>query len=261
MRITYSAILIASFYLGSCKSKHSTSTESKAPDAAASSYTPYSKTESSDTYTANSDYDGTYCGKIKYFNPSTGTTSYYELTVDITEGYLTKIHFPNGGWLDNTHFTAPAVSSSGYASFTSDKGYQYEVIVQSEGECANTSYNLPPPPPSSYNRSGYDNSDELSEDEREEQQVDGKLGAVVKTFSGCDYFIISMNGDYVVAEWMGQYTPDEGDRIRGKLNSFGTKEFWVVNRSRTTKLWIDDYALDWEAAIEKIREKCNLDDE
>jgi hypothetical protein len=255
MRILYSLILVTVLFASGCNSEHSTS-ESKPTDASASSYTPYSKTEGPDSYTASPDYDGTYCAKIKYYNPSTGTTSYYELTVDVTGGYLTKIYFPNGGWLDNTHFTAPLVTSSGHSAFTSDKGYQYEVIIQSQGECSTSSY-LPPPP--SYNGSNSDNTDGFSEDDSEEQQVDGKAGEVVKTYSGCDYFIISMNGDYVVAEWMGQYTPDEGDRIRGKLNSFGTKEFWVVNKSRTTKLWIDDYGLNWEDAVKKIREECNLE--
>lgn len=257
MRIIF--ILMTIVFWCSCKPKKSDSSAANTSTVTASSTTPYVGSDNSSTYTeTRSNFDGTYCATVKYSNPNTGTVNYYELTVDITEGYLTKLYFPNGGWLDNSHFSEPAVNTSGFTSFVSDKGYSYDVLVQSEGACSSSTYQQPR---QSYSDSYYENSDELSEDDKEEQQIDGKMGQVVKTFSGCDYFIISMNGDYVVAEWMGQYTPDEGDIIRGRLNSYGTKEFWVVNRERTTKLWVDDYMISWEDAVNKIRSECDLDEE
>jgi hypothetical protein len=44
------------------------------------------------------------------------------------------IHFPNGGWLDDSHFDPPDISE-GSASFTSDRGYEYDVQILREGDC------------------------------------------------------------------------------------------------------------------------------
>ena len=72
--------------------------------------------------------DGTYSAEIEYYNPETGTSSTYTLDVEIEDNELTVIHWPNGGWLDDSHFTPPNISS-GNASFTSDEGYEYEVSI------------------------------------------------------------------------------------------------------------------------------------
>lgn len=72
--------------------------------------------------------DGTYSAEIEYYNPETGTSSTYTLDVEIKDNELTVIHWPNGGWLDDSHFSPPDISS-GYASFTNDEGYEYEVRV------------------------------------------------------------------------------------------------------------------------------------
>lgn len=49
--------------------------------------------------------DGTYCAEVQYYYPETGTRSSYTLTIDIEDGDLTRIHWPNGGWLDTSHFS------------------------------------------------------------------------------------------------------------------------------------------------------------
>jgi hypothetical protein len=41
------------------------------------------------------------------------------------------------------------------------------------------------------------------------------------------------------------------------LNSYGTKEFYNLSRNSKTKLWIDDYMLSKDRALEKINDKCN----
>lgn len=79
--------------------------------------------------------DGAYCGQIDYYNPNTGTRSTYTLEVEIENNELTVIHWPNGGWLDDSHFT-PIDISTGEASFTSDKEIEYTVrIIGKSGEC------------------------------------------------------------------------------------------------------------------------------
>lgn len=70
--------------------------------------------------------DGTYTAEVDYYNPDTGTSSTYTLDVDVENNELVKIHWNNGGWLDDTHFT-PVDISDGDASFTSDRGYEYTV--------------------------------------------------------------------------------------------------------------------------------------
>jgi hypothetical protein len=72
--------------------------------------------------------DGTYCAEVEYYNSRTGTSSSYTLNVEIEDNEVTKIYWPNGGWLDDDHFD-PEELDDGECSFTSDKGYDYEVEI------------------------------------------------------------------------------------------------------------------------------------
>lgn len=81
--------------------------------------------------------DGTYCAEIEYYNPSTGTRRTYSLDVEVENEELTVIHWPNGGWLDESHFS-PENISSGECEFTSDKGYHYTVTLGDFGGCTYT---------------------------------------------------------------------------------------------------------------------------
>lgn len=76
--------------------------------------------------------DGTYCAEVEYYNPNTGTRNTYELDVEVEDGNLTQINWPNGGWLDETHFYSEDISS-GECSFTSDRGYRYTVTLGDKG--------------------------------------------------------------------------------------------------------------------------------
>lgn len=81
--------------------------------------------------------DGTYCADIDYYNPDTGTRSTYTLNVEVESNEVTEIHWPNGGWLDDSHFSPEALDSNGSCSFTSDKGYEYDVQITGP-ECTST---------------------------------------------------------------------------------------------------------------------------
>ena len=84
--------------------------------------------------------DGTYCAEIEYYYYKTGTRSTYTLEVEIEDNELTKIYWPNGGWLDDSHFYPPDISD-GYATFTSDRGIEYSVkIIGNEDTCYTDSY-------------------------------------------------------------------------------------------------------------------------
>lgn len=81
--------------------------------------------------------DGTYCSEVEYYNPSTGTRKTYNLDADVENSELIVIHWPNGGWLDDTHFH-PEDITDGECEFTSDRGYRYTVTLKEFGGCAYT---------------------------------------------------------------------------------------------------------------------------
>lgn len=80
--------------------------------------------------------DDRYCAEVDYYNPNTGTHSSYTLTVEVESNEITKIYFPNGGWLDNDHFQSAELGEDGTTIFTSDKGYEYVItIIGSSHNC------------------------------------------------------------------------------------------------------------------------------
>lgn len=94
------------------------------------------KTESESSATLNNEArkeelypDGIYCADINYFNQETGTSSNYTLNVEVENNKLTKIYWPNGGWLDESHFNPEELNENGSCQFTSDKGYEYEIKI------------------------------------------------------------------------------------------------------------------------------------
>lgn len=86
--------------------------------------------------------DGVYCAEVEYYYSGTGTRSTYVLEVEVKNNELTMIHWPSGGWLDDSHFYPPDISE-GFADFESDKGVEYKVeIIGREGDCS-LSYSAP----------------------------------------------------------------------------------------------------------------------
>jgi rubredoxin len=81
--------------------------------------------------------DGTYCADIDYYNPDTGTRSTYTLNVEVESNEVTEIHWPNGGWLDDSHFSPEALDSNGSCSITTYDGKQYDIQITGS-ECSNT---------------------------------------------------------------------------------------------------------------------------
>lgn len=77
--------------------------------------------------------DGTYCAEIDYYYYKTGTESTYTLKVEIEDNELVKIYWPNGGWLDSSHYNPPDISD-GNASFESYEGIEYTVDIIGDGD-------------------------------------------------------------------------------------------------------------------------------
>jgi len=80
------------------------------------------------------DENGTYCARVKYYNPNTDTKSTYIIPVEVHDQSIVKIKWNNGGWLDETHFNAKDISE-GTARIKTDKGYIYEIKLKYFGEC------------------------------------------------------------------------------------------------------------------------------
>lgn len=108
-RLTYIITLLLLSSLPSCTGRSSNST--------------YSNTKDKYTYV-----DGDYYAEVKYYNPKTETRSTYTLKVRVKEDKLVTLYFPNGGWLDDSHFTPPDICT-GTASFISDRDYRYDVKI------------------------------------------------------------------------------------------------------------------------------------
>jgi len=102
--------------------------------------------------------DGEYCATIEYYNPKTGTSSTYTLTVEVENGELSQINWPNGGWLDDTHFSRPTIETDGSCSFTTYDGKSYDIQIDEEGSCSGSS------------KSPNDDDDEYYEEQRLKKQ-------------------------------------------------------------------------------------------
>jgi hypothetical protein len=82
--------------------------------------------------------DGEYCAEVNYYNPNTGTSSTYNLPVEVENGELVKIQWLNDGWLDSSHFYPPDIAD-GTASFDDDRGREYKVELLESGNCNGSS--------------------------------------------------------------------------------------------------------------------------
>lgn len=76
--------------------------------------------------------DGEYCAEVEYYNPNTGTRSVYTLNVEVEENSVVVLYWPNGGHLDDDHFSPELLDEDGICSFISDKGYEYTVEIMGD---------------------------------------------------------------------------------------------------------------------------------
>lgn len=74
--------------------------------------------------------------------------------------------------------------------------------------------------------------------------------------SGCDYFIAEGLKGYYLLEWHGGYDPSDGDTIIGEISRYGFKKVYYPRQQREGKLYVEDYDLSKDSAIEKWIDKC-----
>jgi hypothetical protein len=82
-------------------------------------------------------------------------------------------------------------------------------------------------------------------------------GEVVHYKSGCDYYIVDASMGFALLEWYGGNDPSEGDTLAGDFDSYGMKEIYNLSADSETQVWVEDYMLSKNSAIEKYYEQCN----
>lgn len=73
--------------------------------------------------------DGTYSADVDYYNPDTGYSASYTLDVEVIDGCVTTIYFPNGGYLDDTHIDATELDENGDCAVYDDEGREYSIHI------------------------------------------------------------------------------------------------------------------------------------
>ena len=117
--------------LVSCKSKSSNEAYEISPSTKSTTTNNKIWKEDQEDYP-----DAKYCADVGYYNSNTGTHSSYRLTVDIKNNKVIALDWPNGGRLEEGHFSRAELDEEGHTSFKSDKGYNYEVqIVGQMADC------------------------------------------------------------------------------------------------------------------------------
>jgi hypothetical protein len=80
---------------------------------------------------------------------------------------------------------------------------------------------------------------------------------VVLYLSRCkSHFIADGPRGYYLIEWYGGYDPSKGDIIVGDIGSYGFKDVYYPQQDREGRVYVDDYLLSKDNAIEKYRNKC-----
>lgn len=88
-------------------------------------------------------------------------------------------------------------------------------------------------------------------------EANAARGVVVYQKYSCDYYIVKANMGYALLEWYGDNTPREGDALVGNFESYGMKEIYNLTADSETRVWVEDYGLSREDAIEAYFEQCN----
>ena len=87
--------------------------------------------------------------------------------------------------------------------------------------------------------------------------VHAEVGYVVlEDTPSCDYFVVETGSGYVLLEWYGGIVSVlDGDKVIGDLHSYGMKTIYVEGRGEM-RVWIEDYLMDEEAALDYFYTNC-----
>jgi hypothetical protein len=85
----------------------------------------------------------------------------------------------------------------------------------------------------------------------------GARGEVVYRKSGCDHFIVETNMGYVLLDWYGGDDPSEGDVLVGNYEEYGMKDVYNLSTDSEIRVWVEEYWLSKDAALEKLNQQCD----
>ena len=81
-------------------------------------------------------------------------------------------------------------------------------------------------------------------------------GVVTYRISGCDYFLVKTQKGYDLMKWFGGYDPHKGDTLVGSFEQFGLHELVDETRNDNTTVWVEDFRLSKDVALNMLAEKC-----
>jgi len=73
--------------------------------------------------------DGSYMATIDFFDPSTSYRSTYTLKIGVQHGWVTKIAFPNDGYMSNDNITPAELDVDGGCNVYGEHGKVYTVQI------------------------------------------------------------------------------------------------------------------------------------
>ncbi|WP_214621296.1 hypothetical protein [Sphingobium nicotianae] len=79
---------------------------------------------------------------------------------------------------------------------------------------------------------------------------------VVLRKRGCDYFIADGPQGYYILEWYGGHDPEIGEALVGYQSGYGFKDIIYLKSGDSGRVWVEDYLLGKDRALEKFSEKC-----
>jgi hypothetical protein len=74
--------------------------------------------------------DGTHSANVTYYNSETGYSQSYTLDVEVEDGEVKQINFPNGGWLDSDHISPEEIDENGNCNIEGENGKSYEIEIE-----------------------------------------------------------------------------------------------------------------------------------
>jgi hypothetical protein len=77
-----------------------------------------------------------YCARVKYYNPNTGTRSKYYEKIEVQNEKLVKIYFGKGKYLDKHHFASDNTIHYNQVIVKSEEGCIYDVKILSDLDCS-----------------------------------------------------------------------------------------------------------------------------
>lgn len=82
-------------------------------------------------------------------------------------------------------------------------------------------------------------------------------GEVAHIKSGCSYYIVETTMGFALLQWFGGSSPSRGDVLVGNFESYGMKDLYNLTQDSETRVWVDNYWMSKDRAVERYFEKCN----